>query len=458
MKRNITNKELKYQGWQQIKGMLDDEMPTKRNKRTVLLYLLFLGLLTFGIFSLVLNNQVKSNIQNAKIKVIDNNLNFSKNKNTKASSSLKSAKSNAKFINHDSIANKPKQNRKEKISRSELPIPKSFALSNIDRINSNQDLKNNKKDNNNQINSNSDILNKITFEKNTESIKILNNKTLDLKAKQLVFKNNYSVSSNDRNLLVINNIKSNHLNKLSYSKTKVPLYNLKINPIKHSNLSKFLNPYFETKLHIFSYNNINPKFSIELGNRFNINHKFFIDVAAEYTQVENVIPGINIVNERTSSNYSIRKTTELYYVFAKSNSVFSGVFQLSIHEGFTFLNKLNLRVGLGVALTKKLKNQLYKGEINYIKNNGEKPGFSELINQDLESIETIKKVTINNSIIYTNLDLSYRVHNHISLKIGYKYYFNNSYQINITENKTTIGKIKPIPYSTRLYLGARYSF
>lgn len=236
--------------------------------------------------------------------------------------------------------------------------------------------------------------------------------------------------------------------------TLIPKFSLNFVDLSNR-IFKIFNPYLELKTHLHNYQEFNPKFGIALGNRFELSKKFFLSLECSYSQPEIIIQSKDIVLDKIIENkgYSIKRNSNISY---KSNERFlkSGVFDMSVYEGYKFNKSWNMLLGAGLAFTNKLNNYLpdYQEIKNIYKNgvllDGESNSLSELNTSFI-----IKKYTW-----FADLKISYSAHNHFRINLGYKLYFKNYYILTQVNSELYRQEINSSIGNTGLYFGLQYQF
>lgn len=414
MEKEIYSKELKKEAWQQMSSILDHEMPVKK-RRWFPIFLIIFVLSSIGIGYSLNKNTTTNNISNldSEINLKSNNLNNKKDQFTKSTIPLNN---NDKYIKNTNQEN-------NKIDTS------TFNNQKIKKIKSSQ----------NSINYNS---------KKYNTIASLETQKQDSKVKTFHTK----VASIENKTKLISGLNTKTIN-VNGAKDLILFPKLSLDYIDLSNRTlKIFNPYIELKTYLHNYKEFNPKFGIALGNRFELSNKFFLSLECSFVQPEIIIQSKNIIFDQLSNSksYAIEKNSSFSFN-SDGGLLKTGVFELSVYEGFKFNNNLNMQVGAGIAFTNKLNNYLtdtINYELNDALNGGESIDLSEYNNSF-----KIKKHTW-----FADLSVSYSALKNFRVNLGYKYYFKNHYILTQDNSDLYRQEIINTVGQTGIYLGLQYSF
>lgn len=412
-KRDFDN-NLKYQGWDQMSTILDKEMPEKRRSKK-LFFLIFLipsllFLIVSGINILENKKQNSSKFQvKAQVQKTKNNTKSIKSYNTytgdnsqtieEKSNTNISEKSSTKSNSNTHINNTQKYIKtKQKQSRKAQTVKNDFALSEFDSSSSNT----------------------ATKPVNTRLSK--------------TSKNDYITNISKLNSLPVPDLQTKQ--NIVYN----PIIKLK----KRKNIDLF-NPFAGTKMYIYSIKEEpKTKFGLEIGNRFSYSTRFFTDISLAYTQSQivrqQIILRTKFISSMESSNYLSEKDSIV--LNNRSSDLKFGTLHLSLDQGYRFSNKLSTAIGISIDYTKLVN----------------KYDFSDPPSDSIEKLSGSTDITLDRIRYSSQINISYRILQHLSFNIGYKHYFNTIYKIKSSKDtgySTTINNKNKV-YKT--YIGIRFWF
>jgi len=408
MEKREFNKELKYQGWEEMSLLLDKEMPVKKRKKVLIpfftiLILAAISLLLFQKFKdnshktvqplssqKVTGNTGKNDIPKQSINI--SNIKDKLDKTTKNTSEIES--------NNNVIKRQPhKQKLKKTIN--------DFAYSNAQEITKDTHTFDNKIS---LINKTSQVRN-LSEDRETKPI-------VKLDAKSVSSLSTYSP------LLCVNE----------------PVF------IKNNRRIDLFNPFTGIKTYVFSTEKFNPKFGFEIGNRFSYN-RHFTELSLSFVQSQIIVPQVLLYDDQISdveNGFEKSERLDTVELLSGKPHLKFGVFGINLNQGYRFSRRISARLGFGLVYTMPLSNLLYSKNKYSILNG------SSSVNNNNYKVFAFDKFSLS-----ANIDLSYRLSKLFTINLGYTYYFNSGYKLH--NEKNVVYRVKVLSKSkfSRLNIGMR---
>ncbi len=398
MDKNKFDIEIKREGWDKMKNILDSEMPVKK-RRFLPFILLFLILGTIGIsflYSKTNEKKQKEFIYN-KEAVLENQI-------------------------HDN-----------NIEKKEIIID-----TNLNKVNKTEE-KTNTKDNNKRI----------------KNIKLNIKKNNELEKKQYGFiakteehndtkepenLNSQEISNNENKSLLIKNIKVLNISPFVIEqRSLIPEFEFNDLVINRKKKTEFFKPFIGVKIHSYNYKEFSPKYEFDLGSYFKISNRFLFGIGIAYVQTDLMFQSVQEESYVLFDN-GIEKEDNNYNYKAESFDLPAWTFELMLKEKYNINRKFTFDFGGGIVLG----------------------GFKSAgLKQDSwMNSDTWTEPDINNfkPVIFGEAGLYYQLISGINAGLGYKYYYSGTYNVNENNKEVYSRKLINKEYSSRFYLGINYCF
>ena len=411
----FTNEE-KNKAWIEMNGILDKEMPVRKNKNRMFLILIF---------------------------VLSGFIFLGKNYYFKEESEFSSAPDKSSVITPQTV------NLSESSGQSNIPETSIESLTNSNLEPVLTSFNSNGPNGNNQF---------------IEDNNIVNSKGPEVSGKEIIYLSSNAEYSGNQQREEEEKIKDEEIENIKTLLKSIPyqnifsLDNLQINIIEQKNTGNILyfNPYIYCYIFNPDFSKFYPYFDLGIGNSILLSRKFYLDISLGIMDSRITYPEISLMsvgeadqlgsnaifkyeNKQTVTNYSIAKPF-LY---------------LSIFEGFRIHNTLSLKLGGGVLYTDPLNNDI-------LSKNQEELGIENLDNSpepEKSTNYTIDKQLVKRFTFYNEINLNYKINSGFSINSGMRYFYTN-YDIYYDNYNNDIYKssILKQPAWHYIYLGLQYNF
>ncbi len=398
MDKNKFDIEIKREGWDKMKNILDSEMPVKK-RRFLPFILLFLILGTIGISFLYskTNEKKQKELIYKKEAVLEIQIH---DKNIEK-----------KEIITDTVLNKVNKTD-EKINTK-------------DNESRNKNIKLNIKKNNELENKQYDFIAKTEEHNDTKKPENLNSQGIsNIESKSVPIKNikvlNISLFEIEQRLLLA----EFDFNDLIINRKKKP---------------EFFNPFIGVKVHSYNYKEFAPKYELDLGSYFKISNRFSFGIGIAYVQTDLMFQSVQEESYVLFDN-GIEKENYNYNYEAESFDLPAWTFELMLKEKYNINRKFTFDFGGGMVLG-GFKSAGLKYDSTMATNNRSESDFTNF-----------------KPVIFGDVCLYYNLTSGINAGLGYKYYYSGTYNINDNNREIYSQKLINKKYSSRFYLGINYYF
>lgn len=395
MNKNNFNKEVKKEGWNKMKIILDKEMPVKKRRFLPFLLLLLIPAALGIIF--IYSKTTKKQQNQIFIKQQKNR--FSSVKNIKQSLNINTTSNNFKNLLNNKKNNeiKRKTNKNDKTNPHKIKKLHKKEYKLIADAEKKNNIKNLVYHKMTYVENNIALLNKLTF---------LNIKTLITQQR----KYRPQFDFHDLNLT---------------GKKDIGLFT----------------PVMSIKLHAYNYKKFSPKLEFDFGNYFNISDRFSFGIVMALTQRNLVYQAIQKERYILNDSYytEVLNFKNEYEIEQKDYSKW--IFELMIKEKYNINKRIFIDFGGGIVL----------GGMKRIKINYDYTSKNDL--------KTEYNPGDFKPILFIDMGLYYFLTKKINAGFGYKYYYSGTYNYNnMRNNEVHSQKLVNKKYSSRLFLGINYCF
>jgi hypothetical protein len=400
MDKNIFDIEVKKEGWEKMRTILDKELPVKK-RRFLPFILLFLVFGIIGItflYSKASKKELKEIITKERVQYIDReSIKPIENKIIKidtvsnTSKAINNKKTNTQYPENRNQKQKLKKQRISEIEKKQYNIVAA-------------------EDGNNKIETN-------------------------------IISHSPEIVENENHKDQINKISTIGISSLlSFEKKFVPEYDFNYMVINRKNKTKLLDPFAGIKLHTYNYKEFSPKFEFNLGTYFNLNDKFSFGAGIAFLQRKLVYQVIEEENYVVYNNNNVEKTRSKYSYNIEQEEQSKWLFELMIMEKYNFTGKTAININGGIVLSGL---SFSKKSLDVVSTDYEGRAYNP---------ENIKP------IVFFGINLNYALSDKIRAGLGYKYYYSETYIFNDNNTEIYSQKLVNKKYSSKFFLGVNYFF
>ena len=387
--------EIKREGWNKMKDILDREMPEKK-RRFLPFFLLFLIL--GGIGASFLYSKTGENKQNESV-----------------------------YKKETVIEKKFEDKSNEKNGN----LPKAI-------INTTEEKTNTKSNNRRIKNAKSNIKKNNKLDKKQYDFAAKTKDNNDIKKPENF--NTHKTSGNESKYVSINNIKRFNISLFEIEQ-RLLLAEFEFNDlvVNRKKKTEFFNPFIGLKVHLYNYRKFAPKYEFDFGNYFKFSDRFSFGIAVSYVQTDLIFQSIQ-EESYVLTNNDVESKNNNFNSEAITFDIPAWTFELMLKEKYNITGKFSFDFGGGMVL----------GGLKF-------SGLKQDSRMDSGSW-TEPDINNFKPVIFGEAGLYYHLNYGINAGLGYKYYYSGTYNVNENNKEVYSRKLINKEYSSRFYLGINYCF